>query len=52
MEKSDRDLLADMLEAAEKLCRSDDALLVGQYEYLRARINALIELRVAVDGER
>lgn len=51
MEKTDRDLLAEMLAAAEKLCRSDDALLVGQYEYLRARIRALMEMRMPVDGE-
>ena len=50
MEKSDRDLLAQMLETAEKLCRSNDALLAGQYEYLRARINALIEMQPAVDS--
>lgn len=50
MEKSDRDLLAQMLEAAEKLCRSNDALLAGQYEYLRARIAALIEMQPAMDN--
>jgi hypothetical protein len=51
MEKSDRDLLAEMLKAAEKLCRSNDALLAGQYEYLRARIEAVMELHIAADGE-
>lgn len=51
MEKTDRDLLAEMLKAAEMLCRSKDALLVGQYEYLRARIEAVMELRFAADGE-
>lgn len=45
-----REILAAMLENAEVLCRSGDALLVGQYEYLRARIRAIMELRSAVDG--
>lgn len=46
---SDKDhgtILARMLEGAEVLCASDDALLVGQYQHLRARIRALMELRL------
>ncbi len=38
-------ILANMLREAESLCRSDDALLCGQYDHLRERIRALIELR-------
>jgi hypothetical protein len=38
-------MLAEMLEIADRLAASEDALLVGQYAYLRARIAALIELR-------
>lgn len=38
-------LLRAMLADAERLCATDDALLKGQYEHLRARIDALIELR-------
>jgi hypothetical protein len=38
-------ILKAMLEQAEQLCKSGDALVRGQYEYLRARIDALIELR-------
>jgi hypothetical protein len=38
-------VLRDMLAQAERLCATDDVLLKGQYEHLRARIDALIELR-------
>ncbi|WP_156495449.1 hypothetical protein [Croceicoccus estronivorus] len=38
-------LLAQMLEMAEQLAATDDALLAGQYDYLRARIAALMEIR-------
>jgi len=38
-------LLAELLELADRLTRTDDALMAGQYAYLRARIAALIELR-------
>ena len=38
-------LLAEMLVLAEQLKGSDDALVVGQYEHLHARVAALIELR-------
>ena len=45
-EQQDEDaILANMLREAETLCRSDDALLCGQYGHLRDRIRALIELR-------
>jgi hypothetical protein len=40
-------VLAAMLAQAERLCATGDALLKGQYEHLRARIDALIELRRA-----
>lgn len=44
--KTDDDaILANMLCEAESLCRSEDALLTGQYAHLRDRIRALIELR-------
>jgi len=40
-------ILAEMLALADRLSASDDALMVGQYTYLHARIAALIELRSA-----
>ncbi len=45
--RSDDDdaILRRMLEAADRLCAGGDALLTGQYRHLRARIEALIELR-------
>jgi hypothetical protein len=44
--KPDEDaILARMLEGADRLCASGDAILAGQYRHLRARIDALIELR-------
>ena len=44
-------VLRAMLADAERLCATDDALLKGQYEHLRARIDALIELRRGGSGE-
>jgi hypothetical protein len=38
-------LLAELLALADRLVKTDDALMAGQYAYLRARIAALIELR-------
>lgn len=38
-------LLAEMLALAERLTATDDALMAGQYAYLRSRVAALIELR-------
>jgi hypothetical protein len=38
-------VLRAMLGQAERLCQGGDALLQGQYAHLRARIEALIELR-------
>jgi hypothetical protein len=43
--QDDDAVLAAMLEMADRLCASGDALVVGQYKHLRARIDALIELR-------
>jgi hypothetical protein len=40
-------ILAEMLALAEQLAATDDALMAGQYDYLRARVAALIELRGA-----
>ena len=47
MAKADNDdaILAEMLHLAQQLAKTNDALLVGQYEYLRSRIEALIALR-------
>ncbi|MBW8812905.1 MAG: hypothetical protein JF588_05715 [Caulobacterales bacterium] len=44
-EPDDDAVLRAMRTEAERLATSGDALLRGQYEYLRARIDALIELR-------
>jgi hypothetical protein len=38
-------LLAEMLALADRLAETDDALMAGQYAYLRARVAALIEVR-------
>ncbi|MBB3991520.1 hypothetical protein [Croceicoccus naphthovorans] len=38
-------VLAQMQTLARQLAQSDDALMGGQYEYLLARIEALIEIR-------
>lgn len=45
-DQSDRDhrILSRMLADADELCGSGDALLVGQYRYLRGRIAALIDI--------
>jgi hypothetical protein len=43
--QDDDTILANMLREAELLCRSEDALLCGQYGHLRERVRALIELR-------
>lgn len=43
-------ILTRMLADSEDLCRSSDALLAGQYRYLRGRIVALMELTMPVDG--
>jgi hypothetical protein len=43
--KDEDALLAEMLALAERLAKGEDALLSGQYAYLRARVAALIELR-------
>lgn len=50
---SERDyvILSRMLSDAESLCRTQDALLVGQYCHLRGRIAALIELMAPVEGD-
>jgi hypothetical protein len=45
----DTAILRTMQVEAERLCKSGDALMIGQYEYLCARIRALIELRRAAD---
>ncbi|MEI9992003.1 MAG: hypothetical protein WDM86_18430 [Rhizomicrobium sp.] len=45
----DLTILRAMLEKAEHLCRCDDGLLAGQYEHLRERIRALIELHMPLD---
>ena len=44
-DRNDDAILANMLAEAERLCASEDALLKGQYEFLKDRIRALIELR-------
>ena len=44
-------ILARMLADADSLCGTRDALLAGQYRYLRGRIAALVELTMPVDRE-
>lgn len=44
-DENDDAILREMLMLADRLCASDDALLVGQYRHLRARVDALLELR-------
>jgi hypothetical protein len=44
--------LSDMLAAAERLCKTHDAFMQGQYQHLRGRICALIELRRTVDRQQ
>jgi len=40
-----------MLADAESLCSTRDALLAGQYRFLRGRIAALVELTLPIDLE-
>lgn len=47
----DRLILSRMLADADVLCGTRDALLVGQYRFLRGRIAALIELTTPIDSE-
>lgn len=47
----DYQILSRMLSDAESLCRTQDALLVGQYCHLRGRIAALVELMAPVEGD-
>lgn len=47
-ERTDADLLREMLRLAEQLAASEDQLLAGQYDYLRARIAAML----SIIGER
>ena len=44
--------LSHMLAAAERLCKTDDAFMQGQYQHLRGRICALIELHLAVGRQQ
>ncbi|MFC3712557.1 hypothetical protein ACFOMD_08250 [Sphingoaurantiacus capsulatus] len=44
-DENDDAILNEMLKLVDKLCQSGDALLVGQYRHLRARIDVLLELR-------
>ena len=44
-------VLRSMLAQAEQLCTTGDGLLKGQYEHLRARIDALLELRRLPAGD-
>ena len=41
--------LREMRSAAERLCATGDQLLAGQYQYLKSRIEALIEQHRAVE---
>jgi hypothetical protein len=45
IQPDDDTVLRAMLAQAEQLCATGDGLLKGQYEHLRARIDALLELR-------
>ncbi len=49
--KRDYQILSRMLSDAESLCRTQDALLVGQYCHLRGRIAALVELMAPVESD-
>jgi hypothetical protein len=44
-------ILSKMLADAESLCGTRDALLAGQYCFLRGRIAALVELTMPVNLE-
>lgn len=48
-ENADDVILQIMIEQAERLCTSGDALLRGQYWHLRGRIQALLDLRCTGD---
>ncbi len=48
----ERLILSRMLADADVLCGSRDALLAGQYRFLRGRIAALIELTTPLDSEK
>jgi hypothetical protein len=37
-------ILKRMMADADKLCRTDDAFMLGQYRHLRGRVAALIEM--------
>ena len=47
----DHVILSRMLADAESLCGTRDALLAGQYRFLRGRIAALVELTMPIDLE-
>ena len=40
----DHVVLTRMMSDAERLCRSDDPFMLGQYRHLRGRVAALIEM--------
>ena len=44
--------LNHMLAATERLCKTNDAFMQGQYQHLRGRICALMELRRTVDHQQ
>jgi len=46
LDDADTATLRRMLAEAEHLCKTGDALMLGQYQHLRGRISALIELRL------
>jgi hypothetical protein len=37
-------ILKRIMTDADKLCRTDDAFMLGQYRHLRGRVAALIEM--------
>jgi hypothetical protein len=37
-------VLTRMMSDAERLCRTDDPFMLGQYRHLRGRVAALIEM--------
>jgi len=46
----DQRILSRMLAEADELCDTSDALLAGQYRYLRGRIAALLDLTMPTDA--
>jgi hypothetical protein len=49
-ESNDDAILREMLALADKLCAgATDTMMTGQYAFLRARIDALLELRGAAE---